>query len=93
MLAKAWRGELGAMGEGQRMLEDERYQFPSDWLWWANLDGEFSAFAQLLARKGKAMARAIGFIPLCTLSTRGDIMKCPTAACHTHTAAAARLAA
>ena len=24
-LAQAWRAELAAMGEGQRMLEDERY--------------------------------------------------------------------
>ena len=36
---------------GERMLQHGRFQFPNDWLWHANVQGEWSAFEQILKRK------------------------------------------
>lgn len=53
--------------EGQRILERQRYQFPSNWLYSDNVEGEWSAFSDILRRKDGAIqtqVRAAAF-PTC----------------------------
>ena len=37
--------------EGQRLLEKHRFQFPSSWLYIDNIEGEWSAFQDIIKRK------------------------------------------
>ena len=49
------KSELTRFEKGQRLLEKQRYSFPSDWLWFANVEGEWAAFEQILRRKVAAI--------------------------------------
>jgi dynein heavy chain 1 len=37
--------------ESQKLLERQRYHFPSDWLYYDNVEGEWAAFNEILGRK------------------------------------------
>ena len=37
--------------EGQRILERQRFQFPASWMHSDNIEGEWSAFNDILRRK------------------------------------------
>ena len=37
--------------EGQKLLEKHRYQFPSSWLYIDNIEGEWTAFQDIMKRK------------------------------------------
>ena len=41
--------------EGQRILERQRFQFPSSWLHNDNIEGEWSAFNDILRRKNDSI--------------------------------------
>ena len=51
--AKVWEPEVDLFRQGQATLARQRYQFPSDWLHVENVDGEWAALNELLARKSK----------------------------------------
>ncbi|KAF9889413.1 hypothetical protein FE257_007314 [Aspergillus nanangensis] len=51
--AKVWEPEVEMFRQGQATLVRQRYQFPSDWLHVENVDGEWAALNELLARKSK----------------------------------------
>ncbi|KAJ9300682.1 hypothetical protein DTO271G3_1846 [Paecilomyces variotii] len=51
--AKVWEPEVDLFKQGQTTLARQRYQFPSDWLHVENVDGEWAALNELLARKSK----------------------------------------
>ncbi|KAL2864679.1 dynein heavy chain [Aspergillus lucknowensis] len=51
--AKVWEPEVDLFRQGQATLVRQRYQFPSDWLHVENVDGEWAALNELLARKSK----------------------------------------
>ncbi|EAU37053.1 dynein heavy chain [Aspergillus terreus NIH2624] len=51
--AKVWEPEVDLFRQGQTTLARQRYQFPSDWLHVENVDGEWAALNELLARKSK----------------------------------------
>lgn len=37
--------------EGQRILERQRFQFPTNWLYSDNIEGEWGAFTDIMKRK------------------------------------------
>ena len=37
--------------EGQRILERQRFQFPANWLYIDNIEGEWGAFTDIMKRK------------------------------------------
>lgn len=39
----------------QRLLTQQRYQFPNSWLYSENVDGEWSALSDILERKDSAI--------------------------------------
>lgn len=41
--------------EGQRILERQRFQFPNSWLHVDNVEGEWSAFNEIIRRKDCAI--------------------------------------
>ena len=45
---------------GQKILERNRYQFPSSWLDIDNISGEWGAFNEILKRKDVAMQSQVG---------------------------------
>ncbi|KAJ2744465.1 dynein heavy chain [Coemansia sp. BCRC 34301] len=48
----AWQRDVeGVFRGGQRVLEKQRFQFPSDWLYLDQVEGEWSAFNEILKRK------------------------------------------
>lgn len=48
---KAWERSVDVYRDGQKILERQRYQFPSNWLYTDNIDGEWGAFNEILKRK------------------------------------------
>lgn len=45
---------------GQKVLERQRYQFPSDWVYVDQVEGEWSAFQEILHRKNTAIQEQVG---------------------------------
>lgn len=45
----------------QRLLTQQRYQFPSSWLYSENIDGEWSALTDILERKDSAIQAQVFF--------------------------------
>ena len=51
--ARVWEPEVDLFRQGQTTLSRQRYPFPNDWLHVENVDGEWTALNELLARKSK----------------------------------------
>lgn len=52
--------------EGQRILERQRFQFPNNWLHVDNIEGEWSAFNEIIKRKDSSIqtqARSVYLTP------------------------------
>ncbi|KAF9161045.1 hypothetical protein DFQ26_004928 [Actinomortierella ambigua] len=50
-----WEHDVELYRQGQKTLERQRYQFPNDWLYVDQIDGEWSAFSEILGRKNNAI--------------------------------------
>ncbi|KAF9287595.1 hypothetical protein BGZ68_001583 [Mortierella alpina] len=50
-----WENDVELFRQGQKTLERQRYQFPNDWLYCDQIDGEWSAFNEILSRKNNAI--------------------------------------
>jgi dynein heavy chain 1 len=48
---KAWEKQVDIYRDGQRILERQRFQFPSHWLHVDNIEGEWGAFNEIIKRK------------------------------------------
>ncbi|CAK8687664.1 unnamed protein product [Clavelina lepadiformis] len=48
---KQWKKQVETYREGQRLLEKHRYQFPPSWLYIDNIEGEWTAFQDIIKRK------------------------------------------
>lgn len=55
-----WGNDVELFRHGQKTLERQRFQFPSDWVYVDQVDGEWSAFNEILARKNNAIQEQIG---------------------------------
>ena len=51
----AWSADMEVFKSSQRLLQSQRFNFPSDWMWLTNIEGEWDAFSQILDRKWKDM--------------------------------------
>jgi len=56
----AWAAALETCRGGQKLLERQRFQFPADWLYFDMVQGEWSAFSEILARKDGALQSQVG---------------------------------
>ncbi|KAF9438119.1 hypothetical protein BGZ76_009650 [Entomortierella beljakovae] len=50
-----WELDVELFRHGQKTLERQRFQFPNDWLYCDQIDGEWSAFNEILSRKNNAI--------------------------------------
>jgi dynein heavy chain 1 len=70
---KKWAPEIEIFGSGQKTLERQRYQFPGDWMYVDQVEGEWSAFNEILARKNASIQEQLGsyrfFLFLCSRKT------------------------
>lgn len=54
-----WTDDVAVYQNGQKTLERQRYQFPSDWLYVDQIEGEWSAFNEILTRKNNAIQEQV----------------------------------
>ncbi|KAI8459260.1 dynein heavy chain, N-terminal region 1-domain-containing protein [Phakopsora pachyrhizi] len=52
---KKWEPEIEIFGSGEKTLHRQRYQFPADWLYVDQIEGEWTVFNELLKRKNLAI--------------------------------------
>ncbi|EPQ28904.1 uncharacterized protein PFL1_03705 [Pseudozyma flocculosa PF-1] len=52
---KVWAPQIEIFGSGQKTLERQRYMFPQDWLYVDQVEGEWSAFQEILNRKNASI--------------------------------------
>jgi dynein heavy chain 1 len=55
-----WTKDTESFRSGQKLLERQRFQFPPDWLYGDNVDGEWSSFMEIYNRKNAAFQEQIG---------------------------------
>ena len=51
----AWQTKLNTYQSGQELLRRQRFQFPSNWLEYVTIEGEWFAFKEILQRKDDAI--------------------------------------
>ncbi|XP_035447293.1 dynein heavy chain, cytoplasmic isoform X4 [Spodoptera frugiperda] len=51
----AWEKQVDIYREAQRILERQRFQFPAQWLHVDNIEGEWSAFNEIMRRKDSSI--------------------------------------
>jgi len=54
-----WEQDVEIFRNGQKTLERQRYQFPSDWIYIDQIENEWSAFNQILKRKDNAIKEQV----------------------------------
>jgi dynein heavy chain 1 len=59
-----WGPEIQQFSGGQKTLERQRYSFPQDWLYVDQIQGEWSAFSDILKRKDDSIKEQVGTYPL-----------------------------
>ncbi|XP_067011460.2 dynein heavy chain, cytoplasmic isoform X2 [Anabrus simplex] len=61
---KAWEKQVEVYREGQRILERQRFQFPSSWLHVDNIEGEWSAFNEIIKRKDSSIQTQVASLQM-----------------------------
>ncbi|KAL7421138.1 dynein heavy chain [Cryptotrichosporon argae] len=59
-----WAPEIEQFAAGQKTLERQRYAFPSDWLYVDQMQGEWSAFSEILKRKDDSIKEQVAGLQL-----------------------------
>lgn len=61
---KQWTVDVETFKTGTKILERQRYSFPSDWLQIDHLQGEWGAFQDIMARKGADVQAQLGSLQM-----------------------------
>lgn len=61
---KAWEKQVDIYREGQRILERQRFQFPSSWLHVDNIEGEWGAFNEIIKRKDTSIQTQVASLQM-----------------------------
>lgn len=67
---RQWQDQVEVFREGQRLLERQRFQFPSNWLFADHVEGEWGAFGDILQRKDATILSQVRFIFELDIRTR-----------------------
>ncbi|KIR72005.1 dynein heavy chain 1, cytosolic [Cryptococcus deuterogattii CA1014] len=59
-----WSPEIEQFDRGQKTLERQRYSFPADWLYIDQIQGEWSAFSEILKRKDDSIKEQVAGLQL-----------------------------
>ncbi|XP_046627104.1 dynein heavy chain, cytoplasmic isoform X5 [Neodiprion virginianus] len=61
---KVWEKQVDVYREGQRILERQRFQFPSTWLHVDNIEGEWGAFNEIIKRKDNSIQTQVASLQM-----------------------------
>ncbi|XP_064603299.1 cytoplasmic dynein 1 heavy chain 1-like isoform X2 [Liolophura sinensis] len=61
---KLWEKQVGMYKEGQRILERQRFQFPTNWLYSDNIEGEWGAFNDIIKRKDSSIQTQVASLQM-----------------------------
>lgn len=61
---KSWEKQVDLYKEGQRILERQRFQFPNNWLHVDNIEGEWSAFNEIIRRKDASIQTQVASLQM-----------------------------
>ncbi|CAB3376335.1 Hypothetical predicted protein [Cloeon dipterum] len=61
---RSWEKLVDTYREGQRILERQRFQFPSSWLHADNIEGEWGAFNEIIKRKDSSIQSQVASLQL-----------------------------
>lgn len=61
---KSWEKQVELYKEGQRILERQRFQFPNSWLHVDNIEGEWSAFNEIIRRKDASIQTQVASLQM-----------------------------
>ncbi|XP_033735277.1 cytoplasmic dynein 1 heavy chain 1-like isoform X2 [Pecten maximus] len=61
---KTWEKQVEMYNEGQRILERQRFQFPSNWLYSDNIEGEWGAFNDIMKRKDSSIQTQVASLQM-----------------------------
>ena len=59
---KDWEKKVEAYTDAQKILERQRYQFPSNWLYTDYIQGEWGAFNEILKRKDHSIQNQVALL-------------------------------
>lgn len=77
-----WTPEIAIFDSGQKTLERQRYQFPSDWLYVDQIEGEWGAFNEIMARKDASIQDQLGeLVGCCSGRPSADVIYASQLAC------------
>ena len=62
---KSWEKQVETYKESQRILERQRFQFPQQWLHVDNIEGEWSAFNEIIKRKDSSIQTHVASLQVC----------------------------
>jgi len=54
-----WESQLDRCKAGQKLLSQQRFIYPHDWLWIDVIEGEWASFRQILNRRSATMDEQI----------------------------------
>ena len=57
---KSWAPQIEICAGGEKTLERMRFQFPDDWLYSDQLNGEWNALQEILKRKNDSIQEQLG---------------------------------
>lgn len=61
---KSWEDKVSSFKEGQKILERQRFQFPSSWLHVDNVEGEWGAFNEIIKRKNNSIQTQVASLQM-----------------------------
>jgi dynein heavy chain 1 len=61
---KAWEKQVATYKDGQRILERQRFHFPTTWLHVDNVEGEWSAFNEIIRRKNQSIETQVASLQM-----------------------------
>ncbi|XP_064623935.1 cytoplasmic dynein 1 heavy chain 1-like isoform X3 [Lineus longissimus] len=61
---KGWEKQVELYGQGQRILERQRFAFPSNWLYSDNIEGEWGAFNDIIKRKDSSIQTQVASLQM-----------------------------
>ncbi|KAK7504322.1 hypothetical protein BaRGS_00004626, partial [Batillaria attramentaria] len=61
---KNWEKQVEMYKEGQRILERQRFQFPTNWLYIDNVEGEWGAFSDIMKRKDSSIQTQVASLQM-----------------------------
>ncbi|XP_011314571.1 dynein heavy chain, cytoplasmic isoform X1 [Fopius arisanus] len=61
---KVWEKQVDVYREGQRILERQRFQFPTSWLHVDNIEGEWGAFNEIIKRKDMSIQTQVASLQM-----------------------------